>query len=91
MSEWVSEVAQSCPTLCDSIDYSLPGSSVHGIFQARVGCHCLLPKPIYNVLIITMEVLTTIDSHIKLWNISWYIQLFGFPWINIYLFYFFYY
>ena len=27
---------QSCPTLCDSIDGSLPGSSVHGIFQARV-------------------------------------------------------
>ena len=27
---------QSCPTLCDPIDGSLPGSSVHGIFQARV-------------------------------------------------------
>ena len=34
--ERVSEVAQSCPTLCDPKDYSLPGSSVHGIFQARV-------------------------------------------------------
>ena len=31
-----SEVAQSCPTLSDPIDCSLPGSSVHGIFQARV-------------------------------------------------------
>ena len=31
-----SEVAQSCPTLCDPMDYSLPGSSIHGIFQARV-------------------------------------------------------
>ena len=31
-----SEVAQSCPTLCDPVDCSLPGSSVHGIFQARV-------------------------------------------------------
>ena len=31
-----SEVAQSCPTLSDSMDCSLPGSSVHGIFQARV-------------------------------------------------------
>ena len=31
-----SEVAQSCPTLCDPIDYSPPGSSIHGIFQARV-------------------------------------------------------
>ena len=31
-----SEVTQLCPTLCDSMDCSLPGSSVHGIFQARV-------------------------------------------------------
>ena len=31
-----SEVAQSCPTLCGPMDCSLPGSSVHGIFQARV-------------------------------------------------------
>ena len=31
-----SEVAQSCPTLCDPSDCSQPGSSVHGIFQARV-------------------------------------------------------
>ena len=30
------EVAQSCPTLSDPMDGSLPGSSVHGIFQARV-------------------------------------------------------
>ena len=31
-----SEVAQSCPTPSDPMDYSLPGTSVHGIFQARV-------------------------------------------------------
>ena len=31
-----SEVAQSCPTRSDPTDCSLPGSSVHGIFQARV-------------------------------------------------------
>ena len=31
-----SEVAQSCPTLCDPMDCSLPGFSIHGIFQARV-------------------------------------------------------
>ena len=30
------EVAQSCPTLCDPMDRSLPGSPVHEIFQARV-------------------------------------------------------
>ena len=32
---WQSEVIQSCPTLCDPMDCSLPGSSIHGIFQAR--------------------------------------------------------
>ena len=31
-----SEVAQSCPTLCDPMDCSPPGSSVHGVFQAKV-------------------------------------------------------
>ena len=31
-----SEVAQSCPTLCDPMDCSLPGSFVHGIFHARI-------------------------------------------------------
>ena len=41
-----SEVAQLCLTLSDPMDCSLPGSSIHGILQARVltgvGCHCLL-------------------------------------------------
>ena len=54
-----SEVAQSCQTLSDPLDCSLPGSSVHGIFQARVlewgaiafsilyssGFQIVLPKP----------------------------------------------
>ena len=31
-----SEVAQSCPSLCDPMDCSLPGTCIHGIFQARV-------------------------------------------------------
>ena len=35
VGKW-SEVTQSCPTLCYPMDCSLPGSSVHGIFQARV-------------------------------------------------------
>ena len=30
------EIIQSCPTLSDPMDHSLPGSSIHGIFQARV-------------------------------------------------------
>ena len=32
----MSEVAQSCPTLCDPVDCSLPGSSIRGILQARI-------------------------------------------------------
>ena len=35
MWKW-SEVTQSCPTLCDPMDCSPPGSSIHRIFQARV-------------------------------------------------------
>ena len=31
-----SEITQLCPTLCDPMDCSLPGSSVHGILQARI-------------------------------------------------------
>ena len=31
-----SEVTQLCPTLCNPMDCSLPGSSIHGIFQARI-------------------------------------------------------
>ena len=52
-----SEVAQSCPTLSDLMDYSLPGSSVHGIFQARVlewGAIAISDKCVYvnsNLLI----------------------------------------
>ena len=40
-----SEVAQSCPTLRNPMDCSPPGSSVHGIFQARVWSGLPLPSP----------------------------------------------
>ena len=36
MKESESEVAQLCLTLCDPVDCNLPGSSVHGILQARI-------------------------------------------------------
>ena len=43
------KVAQSCLTLCDPMNYSLPGSSVHGILQVRIlqntPCPGDLPKP----------------------------------------------
>ena len=45
-----SEDFQSCPTLSDPMDYSLPGSSVHGIFQARVLEWKTLLKDIKNRL-----------------------------------------
>ena len=44
-----SEVAQSCPTLRDPMDCSLPGSSIHGIFQARV-LECGVLKNLQGVL-----------------------------------------
>ena len=40
-----SSVTQSCPTLCDPMDYSPLGSSVHGIFQARVLSGLKFPPP----------------------------------------------
>ena len=53
-----SEVAQSCPTLRDPMDCSLPGSSVHEIFQARVLEWGAIAFS-WNVLIIVK----TIDIH----------------------------
>ena len=50
-----SEVTQSCLTLRDPMDFSLPGSSVHGIFQARVlevGAIALSPGlPVHHQLL----------------------------------------
>ena len=37
--------AQSCPTLCNPMDCSLPGSSVHGILQARIFQWVYMPSP----------------------------------------------
>ena len=39
------KVAQSCPTLCYLMDCSLPGFSIHGIFQARVLRELPFPSP----------------------------------------------
>jgi len=59
-----SEVAQLCPTLSDPMDCSLPGSSAHGIFQARVlewGASALLlnqrntVETVYSLLSTTMD------------------------------------
>ena len=53
-----SEVAQSCPTLSDPMDCSPPGSSIHGIFQARVlewGAIAFSEKEVYQVLKVTSK------------------------------------
>ena len=50
-----SEAMQSCPTLCDPMDCSLPGSSVHGIFQAVV-LECI---ELSNYELLSMPPLTT--------------------------------
>ena len=57
-----SEVTQSCPTLSDPMDCSLTGSSVHGIFQARVLCQ----EPAYCIL---SAALSTASSF-RIWNSS---------------------
>ena len=41
----VSSVTQSCPTLCNPMDYTTPGSSVHGIVQARILSGLPFPSP----------------------------------------------
>ena len=54
------EVAQSCPTLHDPMDGSLPGSSVHGIFQARVlewGAIAFFPVTMVVILKYTQRIL----------------------------------
>ena len=60
-----SEVAQSCPTLSDPMDCSLPGSSIHGIFQAEYwsGCHCLLRRSTLAVSFYSKTCFTPLLRH----------------------------
>ena len=76
-----SEVTQSCPTLRDPMDCSPPGSSVHGIFQARVleWCHCFLLHDLANVgnwicgfSALSKSVCTSRSSQFRYcWNLAW--------------------
>ena len=54
MWKW-SEVAQPCPTVCDPVDCSLPGSFLHGIFQARI-LQWVARKCYANVKLLTSRV-----------------------------------
>ena len=67
---YLCEVAQSCPTVCDPMDYSLPGSSIHEIFQARVlewGAVAFSEKSIYFCFIDYTKAFDCMD-HNKLKN-----------------------
>ena len=74
MHESESEVAQSCPTLSDPMDCSLPGSSIHGIFPGKstgVGCHCLLQLPymtVRNQAPIVFNTLEVYCEHMHIWS-----------------------
>ena len=73
-----SEVAQLCPTLSDPMDCSLPGSSIHGIFQARVlewGAIAFSEKNMYFCFIDYAKGFDCVDNN-KLWKI---IQEMGIP------------
>ena len=61
-----SEVAQLCPTLSDPMDCSLPGSSVHGIFQARV----LEWGAIAFCRPVTVNILAHALEHSSLWSLA---------------------
>jgi len=50
-----SEVAQLCPTLSDPMDCSLPGSSIHGIFQATVLEWVPLLSPLVTLLMLKCQ------------------------------------
>ena len=66
-----SEGAQSCPTLSDPMDCSLPGSTIHRIFQARVlkwGAIAFSEKNIYFSLIDYAKAFDCVN-HNKLWKI----------------------
>ena len=62
-----SEVAQSCPTLCDPMGCSLPSSSVHGIFQAialewiAISFSKYIPKKYIHLLYLTINIIKIVQ------------------------------
>ena len=69
MSHSKVNVSRSCPTLCDPMDCSLPGSSIHGIFQARIlEWVAILVEGIKLGLLETSESLLGTDSPWTHWH-----------------------
>ena len=58
-----SEVAQSRPTFSDPMDYSRPGSSVHGIFQARVLVWVAIAFSNYVLLLLLLSRFSHVRLH----------------------------
>ena len=78
LKKWESEVAQSCPTLCDPMDCSLPGSSVHGIFQARVLEWVAISFSICDTYIckyLTLSFSTHLSKDTYVASISWLLEI----------------
>ena len=61
-----SEVAQSCPTLRDPMDFSLPGSSVHGIFRKSTGVGC--GRLLQIVIIDNIKTIAIVVAHMFVWR-----------------------
>ena len=62
-----SEVAQSCQTLSDPMDCSLPGSSVHGISRQEYWSGLPLPSPESSSHLLSKYILDTLWGHDHLW------------------------
>ena len=63
-----SEVVQSCPTLRDPMDRSLPGSSSHGIFQARVLEWGAIAFSVHDLTNASVSCLTCTTAHGRVWK-----------------------
>jgi len=78
-----SEGAQSCPTLSHPMDCSLPGSPIHGIFQARVLEWCAIAfSPIISRFIISMD--SCMNDLYSFSHLLSHVQLFVTPWTAAY-------
>ena len=77
-----SEVAQSCPTLSDPMDCGLPGSSIHGIFQARVLEGGPLPSLQFLVKYANKKRINQAGCYISCWGLYHpeYVILLRVPW-----------
>ena len=84
-----SEVAQSCPTLSDPMDCSLTGSSVHGIFQARVlEWGAIAFSLYYNISTLKYNSLNSFFFCLDFF-FNFILFFIFFPYIRLYLFYIF--